>query len=72
MATIINRNTQTETVVCDEPAIEAWRKFAADRGYDLNDMRGRLAFGAGYLAGVVWGTEQAAAAAIKIIREGAA
>lgn len=61
----IQRNSET---VCDDDAIRAWREFAEMNGYDLNDMKARKAFGSGYLAGCVWGTESAMSAAAAIIR----
>ena len=60
-------NENGNTVVCDDDAIAKWRRFADEHGYDLNDMLARKAFGAGYLAGCVWGCESAMEAAKKII-----
>jgi hypothetical protein len=54
-------------VVCDHDALDKWRAFCIEHRYDANDIHARRAFGAGYLAGAVFGCEEAMKAAKSII-----
>jgi hypothetical protein len=59
--------TENKVIVCDDNAVESWRQFCIEHGYELNDIHARRAFGVGYLAGCVWASEAAMQAAKAVI-----
>lgn len=58
----------TDQVNGDIPALAAWRKFAAEYGYDLNDLDAKKAFGGGWVCGSAWGADVATTIAGDFIR----